>query len=357
MYLSVVKGRSEWSCSTKGPAKTSGKIYVVGAGGIGCAVGYALISGGLDVTFVEVDRRKLEWGSRNGIGLDNRSLLSAKFVCFEEWKPSDRCVVILCTKCFENASILTQLPESVGVMPIQNGFDSELMERSTLEGIASFVSECLPDRTQTRITRRGDLHIGQWGETNEKEIIGEFRRVVDVLKKCGDFNVKIVPNVLPYKYSKVMYNAAISPLAAMAGLDNGQLLTIRKARDFFFRILRENYSILRAAGVPLGVIGPFHPDTVNRILHYPFLAEIMAKPFAYSLRNTYCSMAGDIEKGRTEIDFFNGHLIELAGDREIPLNRLIFDFLKCMERARQTPSLDWLDALIETTRIGTEKKE
>lgn len=352
-----MEGRSNWSCSTRSPAETSGQIYIVGAGGIGCAVGYALISGGLDVTFVEVDRQKLEWGSRNGIGLDNRSLLSAKFVCFEEWKPSDTCVVILCTKCFENASILQRLPESVGVMPIQNGFDSELMERSTLEGIASFVSECFPGRTQTRITRRGDLHIGQWGKDNEREILGEFIRVLDVLKKSGDFNVKTVPNVLPYKYSKVMYNAAISPLAAMAGLDNGELLTIRKARDLFFRILQENYGILKAAGVPLGVIGPFHPDTVNRILHYPFLAKIMAKPFAYSLRNTYCSMAGDIEKGRTEIDFFNGHLIELAGDREIPFNRSIFDFLKWMEKTRQAPSLDLLDTLIEITRIGIEIRE
>ncbi len=333
------------------------EIYIVGAGGIGCAVGYALISGGFDVTFVEVDRRKLEWGSRNGIGLDNRSLLSAKFVCFEEWKPSDTCVVILCTKCFENASILKRLPKSAGVLPIQNGFDSELMERSNLEGIASFVSECLPDKTQTRITRRGDLHIGQWGEYNKREIQGKFIRVLDVLKKHGDFNVKIVPNVLPYKYSKVMYNAAISPLAAMAGLDNGQLLTIRKARDFFFRILQENYGILKAAGVPLGVIGPFHPDTVNRILHYPFLAKILAKPFANSLRNTYCSMAGDIEKGRTEIDFFNGHLIELAGERKIPLNRSIFNFIKCMEKTQQAPSLDVLDRLIEITRIGIEIRE
>ena len=349
--------RSDWSGFARGSVETSGEIYLVGAGGIGCAVGYALSAGGLDVTFVDADGRKVEWGSRNGVGLDDRPLLPAKFVHFEEWQPSDMCAVILCTKCFENASVLKRLPESVGVMPIQNGFDPELMARSTLEGIASFVSECLPGRTQTRITRRGDLHIGRWGKDDRGETPGEFERVVDVLEQHGNFDVKRVSNVLPYKYSKVMYNAAISPLAAMAGLDNGQLLTIRKAREFFFRILRENYDILKAAGVPLEVIGPFHPDTVNRILRYPLLARIMAGPFARSLRNTYCSMAGDIEKGRTEIDYFNGHLIELAGDREIPLNRSTFDFVKRMEKMRQTPSLDWLDALIEDTRIGSEERE
>ena len=36
-------------------------IFIVGAGGIGCAVGYALRAGDLDVTFVDVDQEKLEW--------------------------------------------------------------------------------------------------------------------------------------------------------------------------------------------------------------------------------------------------------------------------------------------------------
>jgi 2-dehydropantoate 2-reductase len=84
-----------------------------------------------------------------------------------------------------------------------------------------------------------------------------MEKLIQVLDRHGSFRVKRVPDVLPYKYSKVMYNAAISPLAAVAGLDNGQLLTIRKARKLFFQILRENYGILKAAGVPLGVVGPF----------------------------------------------------------------------------------------------------
>jgi 2-dehydropantoate 2-reductase len=158
--------------------------------------------------------------------------------------------------------------------------------------------------------------------------------------------VKRVPDVLPYKYAKVMYNAAISPLAAVAGLDNGQLLTIRKARRLFFQLLRENYGILKAAGVPLGIVGPFHPDAVDRILRWPAVARVMAWPFSLSLRNTYCSMSGDIPKGRTEIEFFNGHLIELAGDREIPLNRRAYALVRRMEQERATPAPHWLDELV-----------
>ena len=48
--------------------------------------------------------------------------------------------------------------------PIQNGFDPALEgRRPHVEGIASFVSECLPGRAHTRITRAGRLHLGVRG--------------------------------------------------------------------------------------------------------------------------------------------------------------------------------------------------
>jgi 2-dehydropantoate 2-reductase len=196
------------------------------------------------------------------------------------------------------------------------------------------------------ITRAGDLHVGRWGGHEGRATHPTLERVIELLERNGSFRVKRVPDVLPYKYAKVMYSAAISPLAAVAGLDNGQLLTIRKARRLFFQILRENYGILKAAGVPLGIVGPFYPDTVDRILRRPVVAWVMAWPFSLSLRNTYCSMSGDLRKGRTEIDYFNGHLIELAGDREIPLNRRAYALVKRMEQERATPAPHWLDELL-----------
>ena len=57
-------------------------------------------------------------------------------------------------------------------------------------------------------------------------------------------------------------------------------------------------------------------------------------------------MAGDIPKGRTEIGFFNGHLIELAGDREIPLNRCAYALVRRMEQQRATPAPHWLDEFL-----------
>ena len=328
-------------------------VFVVGAGGIGCAIGYALHAGGIDVTFVEADPQKVAWGRAHGVGVDDLPLLPASFVSFEEWRPGANAIVVLCTKCFDNEVVLGRLPASTRVLPVQNGFDRALMERSALEGVASFVSECEPGETRTKITRAGDLHLGGWGRTASSTVPAGFEPLVQALEQHGRFVVVQVDDVLPYKCTKLMYNAAIAPLAAVAGVDNGQLLTLPHARKLFFRMLRENYGVLKKAGVPLGVIGPFHPDTVDKILRMPLIARLMARPFARSLRNTYCSMSGDIPKGQTEIEYFNGHLLELAEGRDAPLNRRAYELVKRMAQERAAPGLHWLDELMAPARAAT----
>ena len=161
------------------------------------------------------------------------------------------------------------------------------------------------------------------------------------------FRVASVPAVGPFKYTKLMYNAAISPLAAAAGIDNGQLLSVPVARRLFFTLLQENYVILSAAGVELGKVGPFHPRTVAWILRRKWLARFMARRFEPSLRGTYCSMAGEIQKGRTEIDNYNGYLLRLAGQTgtPAPLNRAVVDLVTRMTAERATPGLNWLQGL------------
>ncbi len=317
-------------------------IYIVGAGGIGCAVGYGLGAAGIPVCFVDVDAGKIVWGNRHGVQLDQRPPLPARFLSFDDWQPAAQDTVLLCTKCYDNARVLSRLPAAVTLIPIQNGFDAALEARGhALEGIASFVSECQPHRPQTRITRAGRLHVGVRHPTPQPPSLDWLRP----LRATAPFGVRIVADILPYKYTKLMYNAAIGPLASVAGLDNGQLLSVPKARRLFFDLLKENYAILRGAGIHLEKIGPFHPRTVSRILALAPVANALAWAFYPTLRGSYCSMAGDLPRGCTEIDYYNGRLIELAGVRPCPINRAIYQLVKRMERDRLAPRLDRLEEL------------
>lgn len=318
-------------------------IHIVGAGGIGCAVGYGLCAAGVAVCFVDVDAAKVEWGNRHGVQVDQQTPRPAPFLHFDGWKPASADTVLLCTKCYDNARVLSRLPSSVTLIPIQNGFDAALEARGhALEGIASFVSECQPHRPQTRITRAGRLHLGVRHPTPEPPSLDWLRP----LQAAAPFKVRMVADILPYKYTKLMYNAAISPLASVAGLDNGQLLSVPKARRLFFDLLKENYAILHGAGIRLGKIGPFHPRTVSHILRLTPVANALAWAFYPTLRGSYCSMAGDLPRGCTEIDAYTGRLIELAGDRPCPINRSLYQLVKRMERDRLAPRLDRLDEVL-----------
>ena len=320
-------------------------VHIVGAGGIGCAAGYALRAAGVPVVFVDANPAKVEAGHRDGVRVDDRPALPAEFVHFADWQPPPAAEVLLGTKCYDNAAVLARLPPSVRLVPIQNGFDPRLAAHGhDWEGIASFVSECAADRPHTRITRPGVLHLGPRSGSGK----GQSPPVATGgLSASPLFRTVEVPAIEPIKYAKLMYNAAISPLAAAAGIDNGKLLSVPAARRLFFALLQENYRILTAAGVELGKVGPFHPRTVAWILRRRWLAGLMAKVFEPSLRGTYCSMAGEIEKGRTEVDNYNGHLIRLAesAGEPCPLNRAVYALVARMTAERTAPRREVLDEL------------
>jgi 2-dehydropantoate 2-reductase len=313
-------------------------VHVVGAGGIGSALGYALRAAGVAVVFVEANPRKVVAGLREGVQVEGCAPLAARFVSFDGWQPPVRSTVLLCTKCFDNGTVLARLPRGVTLIPIQNGFDPLLAARGhEFEGIASFVSQCDADRPNTRITRAGELHVGRRSADSKRPARPE---VIDRLAGTRLFRLVEVPAIDPFKHAKLMYNAAVSPLAAMAGIDNGAILSTQTVRRFFFALLEENYRILYEAGIPLGRIGPFRPATVARILRRRWLAVALARAFEPSLRGTYCSMSGEIQKGRTEIDHYNGYLIRMAGQNSTPcpLNQAVYDLVVRMTAERALPT-------------------
>ncbi|MDO9310755.1 MAG: ketopantoate reductase C-terminal domain-containing protein [Nitrosomonas sp.] len=329
-------------------------IHILGIGGIGAALGWALAQGGYSVVLIDNHSSKIAQGRKNGITVVGLGTQQIPTVAFDDWIPPDEGFILLCTKTYDNPAVLARLPEDAFLVPIQNGFDPELEQRDhACEGIASFVSECQRDRPVTRITRPGNLHIGARRSITADEQT-EIISLASALGKAKLFPVELVPDIRPYKATKLMYNAAISPLAAMAGVDNGELLTGQLAKALFFALLLENYAILQHAKIPLARIGPFHPDTVSLILRTPWLPALMAMFFRPSLRGTYCSMAPDIhaEHPRTEIDAYTGHLIRLAGKFSCPLNCATFALIEKITSEGLKPQYQHLQDLADNLPEG-----
>lgn len=327
-------------------------VHILGAGGIGIAAATGLVRAGWDVTMVESNPAKVEAGQRDGMRVDDGPASFVPFIAFDAWRPSPDAVVLLCTKTFDNAAVLARLPATPLLIPIQNGYDPQLDALDhPCEAIASFVSACPMDRPVARITRAGALHIGARRQANDMQR-ERMAALASAIGASGLFPVHLVDDVRPYKAAKLMYNAAISPLAAGAGVDNAALLTDPLASRLFFALLLENHSILRHARVPLARIGPFHPDVVARILRTPFLPQLMSHFFRPSLRGTYCSMAPDMGSGRTEMDAYNGHLVRIAGDLPCPINRAVIDMVDRISRQRLAPAREHLQGLADVLPPG-----
>jgi 2-dehydropantoate 2-reductase len=327
-------------------------IHILGAGGIGVALAWCLLREGREVILVDTNPDKILSGQRGGLTVVGHGTDRPTFVNFRNWIPPKTGFILLCTKTYDNPIILERLADKSLLVPVQNGFDPQLDHfHHPGEGIASFVSECRRDRPITRITRPGALHIGARRKvslTDHKELalLGK------ALAAAGVFPVEIVADIRPYKFTKLMYNAAISPLAAAAGVDNGELLSDLLAKRLFFALLQENYAILRHANLPLAKIGPFHPDTVSRILRTPLLPTLMAFFFRPSLRGTYCSMAPDIHTDCTEIEAYNGHLIRLAKEYPCPLNRAALNLINTIVNKKLPASRQHLQTLVEQLPAG-----
>ena len=327
-------------------------VYVIGAGGIGVAIGWALARAGWDITMVEVNERKIEAGRREGVSVDGISERRLQFSSFSDWQPTGNHLVLLCTKTYDNAAVLARVTSPRLLVPIQNGFEPGLEgSEHPCEGIASFVSQCDRDRPVTIITRPGELYLGGRGGLSEADRT-MLNELASALRQGGRKPVHVVERVGPYKAAKLMYNAAISPLAAAAGVDNGRLLSDPLARKLFFALLRENYAILRRRRVKLARIGPFHPRVVDRILAVPGLARLLARRFQPGLEGTYCSMAPDMGTGRTEIAAYNGYLKWLARESDCPINTAVLELIGTMQQKRLSPGHARLVELQNT--LGTE---
>ncbi len=319
------------------------QVHIVGAGGIGVVLAWSLARAGWDVTLVERRPDKIAAGRADGLVVAGQAPIKLPFVGFADWQPPADAVILLCTKTYDNPVVLAHLETTRRLVPVQNGYDTLLDSQDFAgEGIASFISECARERPVAHITHPGSLHIGARRPATAEER-GELASLAGAFRQAGLFKVELVEDVRPFKAAKLMYNAAISPLAAAAGVDNAALLTDALAKRLFFGLLLENYAVLRHAGLALAKIGPFHPDTVARILRTPGLPALMAMFFRPSLRGTYCSMAPDIGRGETEIEAYNGHLVRLAGNFPCPLNRATVRLIMRITREGMAPRRSHLD--------------
>ena len=122
---------------------------------------------------------------------------------------------------------LGRLPAQVTLIPIQNGFDHALDARGEfVEGIASFVSECDPGRTHTRITRRGRLHVGPRGQAAQSHPEAAMH-VVSLLRALAHAGAELVGGEIAAHLEGLIGDLAAARSATLGALTVAGLLEAR----------------------------------------------------------------------------------------------------------------------------------
>ncbi len=288
-------------------------VAVVGPGAIGLvyAVRLAGADGGPRVTLIDHrPDRAARLGDRPLVlhGPGGRVEASVDVRTAPEEPPD---LVLLATKAYdaaEAAGAAVEWAPGAPILTLQNGLGVAEEVRAAAPGAAVLVGvtyQAANVRAEGEVNHVASrpTHLGYEGRPPDEVA----RRVADCLSRAG-LPARAEEDMRPIVWGKLLVNAGINPVAALAGVANGEVARRPSLRALASAVAHEGQAVAHAEGVALP-----YPDAVEATLDA-----------SRASAENRCSMLQDIEAGRrTEIDYLNSALVRAAEARgvETPANR------------------------------------
>ena len=297
------------------------KIYFLGAGALGCAIGGTLAAGGSDVTLIDPFQPHVDAINRDGLlmkeGDSERRVKVRAANSVEGLPPAD--LVIVLVKSFHTRSAIEGALSIVGpgtaLMSLQNGMGHE---------------EILADVAGRAHVLAGKTYVGGVllgpgsviaGTRGKRTVIGELDGSVSERARAiaAEFERAALPcevsdNILGVMWDKLLINVSTGALSGITGQVYGSLYAVPEIE------VAEAMAVARASGVKLSIQSPRD-------------AWVMAaEGLPYEFKT---SMLQSLEKGSiTEIDFINGAVVRggLQHNVPTPVNQTLVAAIKGIER-------------------------
>lgn len=337
---------------------TEAKVVVFGAGAIGCTLGGYLAKGGVDVTLI-TRQRYVDQIRKKGITIQSRTDEVTAFPEVAERLDFRPDIVLLTVKSQDTVEAATQIKELVHGVPIvslQNGIRNiELLSdiliwEDIIGGVVAF---------DARIVRPGRVVFSM------KEpyiVIGEAFRKKDsrieyiekLLQRNGVINVRVSENIRGALWSKLIMNVGGNALMTLTELRIRELMGNSKIRRLTVKLMKEAYVVVKKAGIDLESSPGFHPGVFGR-MPAPFLSLVISLLIRFKVKDMdyeELRFLKDIKRGKTEVDYLNGEIVELG--KEIgcptPMNDKIVALTHRMEETGEQIGVDELLAYFEQGR-------
>ena len=336
------------------------RLGFVGAGAMGSFVGGMLAKAGCDVTLIDAWPEHIAAIKEQGIlitGTHGRNAVAVKALHIHQMHtlaaaPLD--VAFISMKAYDTewgtALVKDYLAPRSTVVSLQNGFNEERISR-ILGG--QQVVGCIASTLGAEIIGPGHVHrayepggdsyaVFRVGEVDGK-ITSRVEWLVELLGKVD--TTKATDNLFGERWSKLVANSMVNPLAAITGLRDRAMSMNPEVRRTSMLLAIEAVKVGRAAGyslVPIFGIPVEQWVAAGEGRGVDQLDRELSSMAERATDQSRSSTPLDIELGRrTELDYFNG-LVQSKG-RELgiptPVNDAVMRIVKSLERRELKPDV------------------
>ncbi len=304
------------------------KIVIIGPGAIGCLFAGLLTQGGHAVHLLDKRADRAQSISRQGLLIDDlqgtRIIPVGATAQAETLKNAD--IIIICVKAYDTAGtipeLLTLISDRSLILTLQNGLGN-------IELLAAHVS---PRQILAGVTAHGSTLLGVGhvrhagaGLTTLAALQPEYEhRAVELAAILTQADIKsdTAPDIASVLWSKLIINAAIGPVSALAGLPNGQLPEQARWHILLEQAAAEGAAVAARKGIRL-----LYDDPVRAVTD-----------ICRNTASNFSSMLQDVRRGRrTEINEINGAILREALALSIPAP-VHTELLQRIRKLSQCPS-------------------
>ena len=315
------------------------KVAIFGAGSVGCFIGGAWQSAGLDVAFIGREAIGADIAA-NGLTLtDNdgwRVRLAPEQVNFST-RPAalaEADIIALCVKSIGTAEAAKEIARHAKKGALVISFQNGVSNVETLKGVLKEDFEAVHGMVPFNVAYLGH---GRWHKGVSGNLYAQDMPATrDLAERIGDRQgrLKLAQDMVGIAWGKLLINLN-NAVNALSGRTLLEQLKERDYRRVVAASMIEALEILEAAGIEPAKIGPVPPKLLPHAIASP--DAIFNNVFLRVQRidaKARSSMLDDIAARRpTEIDFLNGEVVKLAKTlgKEAPVNATIVAMIKAAE--------------------------
>jgi len=300
------------------------KIFVVGAGAMGCLYAAAFHRAGCEVVLVDTNPAQVDAINANGLDLETRA--GREYLPIPAKLPQEASgtadLVLLFTKVFHTDAALEGAKHLIGpethVLTLQNGLGNDervaqhIARERVLVGIAQLPADLVGPGRVRSMGEGGSLLYPAFTQDESFAV-----QVAEALTR-GGMNAALEPKIHEAIWEKAIFNAAMNPLCALTRRTPGFLGRHEEGVALIHDLVEEGVAVAKANGIAIDA-EPIHALTlVSRTDHADHEA----------------SMLQDVKASRrTEVDSINGAIVEAATKAGVaaPLTETLWRLVKLEE--------------------------